>query len=170
MEKNELNIHDNPDAKAWAEEFAKHFDSPDVDTMIGWFANAIMAMHDHIMRKVDVRDKGGRILTCVYCGLEYPQNTPAWGSNILTEHIKVCEKHPLRKAEAEIQKLKYLVDDLTEKLKVKRVGEGEDEFRKFLDNITTDNICNEYVHGFNDAIQVIKDRFETYELHRKEGK
>jgi len=45
-----LNIHDNPDAKAWAEEFAKHFDLPDVETMIGWFANAMMAMHDHVKR------------------------------------------------------------------------------------------------------------------------
>ena len=55
-------------------------------------------------------------------------------------------------------------------IEYRKVGEEEDEFRKYLDGITTDNICNEYVHGFNDAIQVIKDRFETYELHRKEGK
>ena len=27
----------------------------------------------------------GRILTCVYCGHEYPQNTPAHGSQVLTE-------------------------------------------------------------------------------------
>jgi len=57
-----------------------------------------------------------------------------------------------------------------ESIEYRKVGEEEDEFRKYLDGITTDNICNEYVHGFNDAIQVIKDRFETYELHRKEGK
>jgi hypothetical protein len=40
-----------------------------------------------------------RILTCVYCGHEYPQGTPSWGNEILTEHIKVCEKHPMRKLE-----------------------------------------------------------------------
>lgn len=39
----------------------------------------------------------GRILTCVYCGHEYPQDTPASGSEVLTDHIKVCEKHPMRK-------------------------------------------------------------------------
>ena len=47
-----------------------------------------------------------RVLTCVYCGMEYPQDTPAWGSDVLTEHIKVCDKHPMRKAEATIAKLK----------------------------------------------------------------
>jgi hypothetical protein len=48
----------------------------------------------------------GRVLTCVYCGHEYPQDTPAWGTNVLTEHIKVCEKHPLRQAEATIATLR----------------------------------------------------------------
>lgn len=48
----------------------------------------------------------GRVLTCVYCGMEYPQNSPSWGDKILTDHIKVCEKHPMRKAEATIAKLR----------------------------------------------------------------
>jgi len=39
------------------------------------------------------------VLTCVYCGTEYPQNTPAWGSQILTDHIKICPKHPMRNLE-----------------------------------------------------------------------
>lgn len=47
-----------------------------------------------------------RVLTCVYCGHEYPQTTPAWGSDVLTEHIRVCPKHPLRKAEADIALLR----------------------------------------------------------------
>ena len=41
----------------------------------------------------------GRILTCVYCGHEYPQDTPAAGS-------QVCERHPMRKAEADIAMLR----------------------------------------------------------------
>lgn len=40
----------------------------------------------------------GRVLTCVYCGHEYPQDTPAAGDAVLTEHIRACEKHPLRDA------------------------------------------------------------------------
>ena len=48
----------------------------------------------------------GRILTCVYCGHEYPQDTPAAGSQVLTEHIRVCEKHPIRKAEGDTATLR----------------------------------------------------------------
>jgi hypothetical protein len=44
----------------------------------------------------------GQIITCVFCGQEYPIGTPSHGSEILTEHIKVCERHPMRKAEADI--------------------------------------------------------------------
>lgn len=44
----------------------------------------------------------GTILTCVYCGHEYPQDTPAHGSQVLTDHIKTCKAHPLRKAEEDI--------------------------------------------------------------------
>lgn len=50
-----------------------------------------------------------RVITCVYCGQAYPQDTPTWGDAILTEHIKVCEKHPMRKAEADIRKLRNAI-------------------------------------------------------------
>lgn len=45
-------------------------------------------------------------LTCVYCGMEYPEGTPPYGAKILTDHIKVCEKHPMRQAETTIHKLR----------------------------------------------------------------
>lgn len=48
----------------------------------------------------------GRVLTCVYCGHEYPQETPAWGDKVLTDHIRECTKHPMRKAEADIALLR----------------------------------------------------------------
>jgi hypothetical protein len=38
--------------------------------------------------------------------MEYPQDSPSWGDKVLTDHIKVCEKHPMRKAEAQIDKLR----------------------------------------------------------------
>lgn len=49
-----------------------------------------------------------RVLTCVYCGLEYPTGTPAHGADVqaLTDHIKVCEKHPMREAEQKISMLR----------------------------------------------------------------
>ena len=65
----------------------------------------------------------GRILTCVYCGHEYPQDTPAAGSQVLTEHIKVCERHPMRKAEGDIALLRGALVGL--------IGaDGEDDLRQ----------------------------------------
>jgi hypothetical protein len=46
----DLRIHWNPDAQAWAKFFREcnpDCNVPD-DAMIGWFANAMMAMHDHL--------------------------------------------------------------------------------------------------------------------------
>lgn len=44
-----------------------------------------------------------RVITCVYCGHHYPAGTPSSGADsaALTEHIKVCEKHPMRQLEAD---------------------------------------------------------------------
>ena len=43
-------IHHNPDAKAWADLFMQTFPhcGADPETMHGWFANAMMAMYDHL--------------------------------------------------------------------------------------------------------------------------
>jgi len=41
-----------------------------------------------------------RVLTCVFCGQAYPPGTRTHGADVLTAHIRACEKHPLRKAEA----------------------------------------------------------------------
>lgn len=43
-------IHFNPDAKAWADLFVQTYPglADKHDVMLGWFANAMMAMHDHI--------------------------------------------------------------------------------------------------------------------------
>lgn len=43
-----------------------------------------------------------RTLTCVYCGHAYPPGTPEHGADVLTEHVKRCEKHPMREAEAQL--------------------------------------------------------------------
>jgi len=36
---------------------------------------------------------------CAYCGEAYPQGTPRFGGDALTEHIKVCPEHPMRECE-----------------------------------------------------------------------
>jgi len=46
----DMSIHTNPDALAWTRFFRET--NPDCnvpdDVMHGWFANAMMAMHDHL--------------------------------------------------------------------------------------------------------------------------
>jgi len=46
----DMSIHSNSSALAWTKFFREH--NPecnlDDDVMLGWFANAMMAMHDHI--------------------------------------------------------------------------------------------------------------------------
>ncbi len=54
----------------------------------------------------------GRVLTCVYCGHEYPQGTPAHGAEVLTEHIKVCAQHPLQAARVQIASLRTALANL----------------------------------------------------------
>lgn len=55
MSEYDMSIHQNPDARAWARFYTEtrnqsadpaNFDSE--DNMLGWFANAMMAMHDHL--------------------------------------------------------------------------------------------------------------------------
>jgi hypothetical protein len=49
----DMSIHTNPDARAWAKFFMECYaKNPGIvteDCMIGWFANAMMAMHDHLL-------------------------------------------------------------------------------------------------------------------------
>jgi len=47
-----------------------------------------------------------KLVTCVYCDHEYPDQTPTSGAQILKDHIKVCEKHPMREAEETIKLLR----------------------------------------------------------------
>ena len=50
----DLSIHQNPDAAAWAKFFIETVNKHpnyviDEEIMIGWFSNAMMAMHDHLL-------------------------------------------------------------------------------------------------------------------------
>lgn len=46
----DMSIHENPDAAAWARFFMEQNPGVNVseEIMHGWFANAMMAMHDHL--------------------------------------------------------------------------------------------------------------------------
>ena len=53
-----------------------------------------------------VSDQLDTTLTCIFCGMEYPPGTPSHGAQVLTDHIRVCEKHPMRQVEADKAKLR----------------------------------------------------------------
>lgn len=54
----------------------------------------------------------GTTLTCVYCGKAYPAGTPPHGEGekVLTDHIKICERHPMRNLEVANQKLRTALE------------------------------------------------------------
>jgi hypothetical protein len=61
----DMSIHTNPDARAWAKFFVETTKDMNRDAfrdesyMIAWFANAMMAMHDHLTgTKTTVLDDG----------------------------------------------------------------------------------------------------------------
>ena len=51
MAEYDMSIHQNPDAKAWAQFDCQCLPDADEELMVGWFANAMMAMHDHLMNQ-----------------------------------------------------------------------------------------------------------------------
>ena len=55
--------------------------------------------YEAVMNSVDV--KTGKTY-CAYCGAEYPLDDNA--ATLVSEHIKMCEKHPMRAVEAELRK------------------------------------------------------------------
>lgn len=66
----DMSIHTNPDAMVWAKFFIETTKDMDRDAfrdagyMIGWFANAMMAMHDHLTGQgVTVLDDGSAFFT-----------------------------------------------------------------------------------------------------------
>lgn len=79
-------------------------------------------------------------LTCVYCGHAYPPGTPAHGSEVLTAHIEVCEKHPARKIREER-------DTLRAQLAEKRGGWSRD---------------NEQIGGLEYALENERGQFVEY--------
>ncbi|MEK6881315.1 MAG: hypothetical protein AABY22_16960 [Nanoarchaeota archaeon] len=76
-----------------------------------------------------------RVLTCVYCGMEYPQETPSCGDKVLTDHIKVCKKHPMRKLEIENVKLREALVYICTEEKVKDLLEDKTSLEDWTYNI-----------------------------------
>ena len=87
------------------------------------------------MEQISQPDYQPRVITCVYCGQAYPQDTPTWGDAILTEHIKVCEKHPMRKAEEKIRDLRELICGMLGAFTKEDLQKKKIEFEVFLEDI-----------------------------------
>jgi hypothetical protein len=92
-------IHSNPDAQAWARFFIDtmaeqswRIEDIDEGLMTGWFANAMMAMHDHVKREwVGLTDEEVGGLT-VFDGLTHIE-VPILADFVRATEAKLKEKN-----------------------------------------------------------------------------
>lgn len=56
-------------------------------------------------RIAEAHHRSTQTITCAFCGHEYPPGTPTSQADLLSQHIRVCAKHPMRAAEARIAEL-----------------------------------------------------------------
>jgi hypothetical protein len=98
-------IHSNPDAQAWAKFFIDtiaeqswRIEDIDEGLMTGWFANAMMAMHDHVKREHEFE--------CPRCGHCCPEREWVGLSRDEVLDIEESTTHPLEFARAIEAKLK----------------------------------------------------------------
>lgn len=75
-----------------------------------------------------------RVLTCVYCGHQYPDGTPAAKHAALTEHIQKCPKHPMTELR---QKVTSFCDTMTEALGAEPLAEEEHDLDVLAETIMT---------------------------------
>jgi hypothetical protein len=89
-----------------------------------------------------------RVVTCVYCGHKYEDGTPESQDKRLTDHIKVCPKHPMREAEAKILELQNDIGTLLRIINIDRVGYD------IRDNGTDEEMClfNEITQRYEELI------------------
>jgi hypothetical protein len=64
-----------------------------------------------------LEDSKKHVLTCAFCGHEYPPGTPPTQHEALTAHVKVCEKHPLAAELARLREKAEAIEKLEEWLR-----------------------------------------------------
>jgi uncharacterized coiled-coil DUF342 family protein len=75
----------------------------------------VTAAGDALGKEVDrLRKQIEQDTFCAYCGHKYPRGTPKFENQLLSEHIRQCAKHPMRKVEAERDELSYSYDRIRE--------------------------------------------------------
>jgi hypothetical protein len=82
---------------------------------------------DAVKITVESCRRTSQTLTCVYCGQAYPPGTPAHGSAVLTEHIKMCAKHPMNEM---LTKLKALFVKLQDQANTVLTIDSNDSTRR----------------------------------------
>jgi hypothetical protein len=80
-------------------------------------------MSENLEQRVEELERlaveNNKTLTCVFCGKHYPAGTPTWGAQILVDHVRNCEAHPLRSV---IKERDVLLDRI--KIAVEAIGES----------------------------------------------
>jgi NTP pyrophosphatase (non-canonical NTP hydrolase) len=102
----------------------------------------------------------GRSLTCAFCGAIYPPGTPTSQHELLTAHVKKCEKHPLNQRIAELLAACSAKDEA--------LAEIRPEVRMFAVQMETQLRANDHKPGWSgdrlvDLLQRIYD--EAHELN-----
>lgn len=70
------------------------------------FAEEAVAKHNELLA-----ERG--VLRCAFCDAEYIEGTPATQHERLTEHVKVCPKHPMREVEERVAYLERELESWT---------------------------------------------------------
>lgn len=80
--------------------------------------NTLVDERDEARNWVRKMHQETQVLTCAFCGESYPPNTPESNDNTLSEHIKVCKKHPICTIEEKYNTLKAAASELLSALVV----------------------------------------------------
>ena len=105
-----------------------------------------------------------RIVTCVYCGHEYPDGTPTSQDEKLTEHIKVCKKHPMRELEQQLAAANARVAELEqENSKLASAAVEQPPYKNDLlaQNKRMQTAINRYVIGNIELLDALKAALEA---------
>jgi len=98
----ELYFPDGVTAEEWAQEFVSQL----------YHLGGIQCADELLKQRLAKLEEIIRQDTCcAYCGQAYPQGTPRFGDDALTEHIKVCSEHPMRELEKRIKELEEALRD-----------------------------------------------------------
>lgn len=79
-----------------------------------------------------------RNVACAFCGHEYGEGTPKFQNDTLTEHIKVCPKHPMRQIEFELEEYEK---------RISLMDEYAERFYKKIEKRECGNISGEILGG-----------------------